>query len=162
MHSQVAFIHQMQSEQKWLLIILFFQSGTHTHPGTVFFTQPAQIFALHQVIHKTMYCLMYVHIHDSRSQFPACRCPKGSKRIIHLLTIQSPASVPLCMLWVTMQVGKTWLPSPRAGDVNPLQSSRARAFSVNLLNVGHQDMQWECGVGCPVWTLRANSCVFHP
>lgn len=105
---------------------------------------------------------MYVHIHYSRSQCPACRRPKGSKRIIHLLTIQGPASVPLCMLWVTMQVGKTRLPSPRAGDVNPLQSPRARAFSVNLLNVGHQDMHWECGVGCPVWTLWANSCVFHP
>lgn len=54
------------------------------------------------------------------------------------------------------------LGSARAGDVNPFQSPRARTFSMNLLNIGHQDMQWRCGVGCPVWILRANSCVFHP
>lgn len=80
----------------------------------------------------------------------------------HTLADQGPVSVQLSMLWVTMQVGKTWLSSPRAGDVNPLQPPRARAFSINLLNVGHQYMQWVCEVGCPVWTLRTSSCFFPP
>lgn len=42
-------------------------------------------------------------------------------------------------------------------------SKAPRAFSINLLlNVVRHDMQWGCGVGCPVWTPRANFCVFHP
>lgn len=149
----------------WRKVIInnfFFQSGTHAHPGTGFCTQPTQVFAIHQGICKTMYCLMYIHIHYSRRQFPACRCPKGSTRIIHLLTSQGPASVPLSMLWVTMQVCDTCLPPPRAGDVNSLQSPRTRAFCkfpMNLLNVGHQDMQWRSGVGCPVWTLSQFLCL---
>lgn len=115
----------------WRKVIInnfFFQSGTHTHPGTGFCTQPTQIFAIQQGICKIMYCLMYIHIHYSRRQFPACRCPKGSIRIIHLLTIQGPASVPLSMLWVTMHLSapsKSWRcqPTPISKDKSFLQVS---------------------------------------
>lgn len=148
--------------RKGIVNNFFFPSGTHTYPGTGLCTQPTPVFATYQVICKIMCCLIYVHICYSRSWLPACRCPEGNTRIMHMLTIQGPASVPLSMLWVTMQVGETWLPSPRAGDVNPFQSPKARAFSINLLNVEYQDMQWGCGVRCPIWTHRANSRVFHP
>lgn len=149
----------MQSEEKGLLTF-FFQSGTHTYPGTGFCTQPTPVFAVYQVICKIMCCLISVTLGAGSLHAGVQREAQGS--YIHLLTIQGPASVPLSMLWVTMQVGETWLPSPRAGDVNPLQSPKARTFSMNLLNVEYQDMQWGCGVRCPIWTHRANSCVFHP
>lgn len=61
-------------------LLFFFQTGTHTHRGTGFCTQPTQIFAIHQVIHKTMYCLMCVHIHYSRSQLPACKVSRGKHK----------------------------------------------------------------------------------
>lgn len=76
---------------------------------------------------------MYVHIRYCRSQFPACRCPKeaGGSYTCWPYKVQQVFHSPCCE-WPCRLVK---LGSPRAGDVNPFQSPRARAFSVNLLNV---------------------------
>lgn len=146
-------------EKKGIINYFFFrQAPTPTLVLASALSQPKYLLYTKLFTKLCIIWCMYISIILGGSCLHA-RCPEGSTRIIDLLTIQGVASVPLSMLWVTMQVGRTWLPSPRAGDVNPLQSPKARAFSVNVLNVGHQDMQWRCGVGGPVWTQSQFLCL---
>lgn len=148
----------MQSEEKWLLTIFSFsQPPTPTLVLASALSQPkyllySKVFAKLCIV----WCIYISIILGDSSLHAGVRREAQGSHTCWPSKVQQVFHSPCCK-WPC-----TCLPPPRAGDVNPLQSPRTKAFCkfpMNLLNVGHWDTQWGSGVGCPVWTLSQFLCL---